>query len=423
MKKLFRILKNPYLLSVITKILLVLLGFFYSVCQSRFLGAALKGDVAYLTSVTTITSIVFGCGIHQAYPYFKKKTGRDMTPQFMKLAVGMLFVYLILAALLSFLLKADPSLSAILFMTPCFVYHKIVAYISMVENPNKKHLTELYANVLELLLVIVLWLTVPPTLLIGVLIYVVKDLFLAGVYSWRLRSALRKPESLTAAQVSEILKFGLFPMLVLLMSTLNYRVDIIMLKSHVSSAEVGVYSVGVMLAERVWMIPDAMKEVMISNLAKGKGAEELGFVVRLCNSSCLFVVLAIVALGKPFIHLFFGSEYSGAYSVTVVILIGVIFMIYYKMIAAYNIVHGKQKENFFFLVISVICNIFANLLLIPRYGNIGAAMASILSYAVSAFLFTRRFILETNAKITDLLLINREDLNRFRAALKTKQKK
>lgn len=415
MNKLKQIIKNPYVFSVISKFCVVLLGFLYTVCQSRYLGASLKGDVSYITSITSITSIVFGCGVHQAYPYFKKKTGQDVAPLFMKLSAGMLGIYLIIAVLATIILKADISLGAILILTPCLVYNKIVAYISMVENPNKKNFTELLANFVEVIVVVILWLIIPPTLFIGILIYVIKDVLLSVVYTYRLKKPLFAPVKLTASQSLEILKFGIFPMLVLLMTTLNYRVDVIMLKQFVTSAEVGIYSVGVMLAERVWMIPDALKEVMISNLAKGKGTDEVSFVIRICNTACIIVVLGIIALGQPFINLFFGMEYSAAYSVTVVILIGVIFMIYYKMIAAYNIVQGKQKENFFYLVVSVIGNVVANAILIPIYGNIGAAIASIFSYAISAFLFTHRFIKETGTKMSDMLIINKGDISRLKS--------
>ncbi len=411
--KLFRIFRNPYVFSVFSKITLVVLGFLYTVLMSRYLGASLKGDVAYITSVTSITCIIFGCGVHQAYPYFTKKTGENVAPIFMRLAVEMLAVYLIIAAALTLLLRADVSLGCILMLTPIFVYNRIVSYICMVENPNRKNLVDLIAALLEVVLIIVLWLLLKPTLLIGALIYLFKDVFLSCVYTWRMRHALVPFAKSSLSIRLEILKFGFFPMLLLLMSTLNYRVDVIMLKASVSSADVGIYSVGVMLAERVWLIPDALKEVMISNLAKGKGVEEVSFVIRLCNSSCILVVLAIVALGRPFINLFFGAEYAGAYTITIVILVGVLFMVYYKLIAAYNIVHGKQKENILFLLVSVASNLVANALLIPRFGNIGAALASILSYAVAAFLFTQRFARETGTKLGSMLFINRADLERL----------
>lgn len=413
-------LSNPYVFSIISKICIVLLGFAYSVCQSRYLGAALKGDVAYVTSITSITSIVFGCGVHQAYPYFKKKTGEDVAPLFMKLSVLMLAVYFAVAVIFTIVLRLDLSIGAVLILTPCLVYTKIVAYINMVENPNKKHATDLITNVLEVLIVIVFWATLKASLLIGLVIFAIKDIILSLIYTYRMRAPLTAPVKLDRSRCLEILRFGIFPMLMLLMTTLNYRVDVIMLKQFVPSADVGIYSVGVLLAERVWMIPDAMKEVMISNLAKGKGTEEVTFVIRVCNLACIVVVIGIVLLGQPFINLFYGAEYAPAYTVTVVILIGVLFMVYYKMIGSYNIVEGKQRENFIYLVISVVCNLALNALLIPKLGNIGAAVASIFSYAIAAGLFIQKFVRDYSVRIRDMLIPNRSDLLRLRQVISKK---
>lgn len=417
-----KILKNPYVFSVISKVLIVLLGFAYTVCQSRFLGASLKGDVAYIDSVTKVAFVILGLGIHQAYPYFKKKTGENVAPFFLRLTLLMTLSYFAVAVVLSLAFHSDIKLVAIFMLTPCLVYNRVVSYINMVETPNKKNVTELIVNFFEVIAVVILWAAFPPSVVWGVFLLLFKDLLLGIIYSWRLRKQFVTPAKVTLRGSWEVVKFGVFPMLALLMSSLNYRVDVIMLKHFVTSANVGVYSVGVMLAERVWLIPDAIKEVMISNLTKGKDYKEVSFVIRVCNTACILVVLGIVVLGQPFINLFFGAEYSKAYIVTVIILAGVVFMIYYKMIGSYNIVHGKQRENLLYLIVSVVTNVIANLIFIPRLGNNGAALASVLSYGMAAFLFTRRFSRETGEKITDMLLVNKEDIARVKEQLGRKKR-
>lgn len=417
MNKLGKAVKNPYVFSVLSKFCIVLLGFGYTVCQSRYLGPSLKGDVAYISSITQITSIVFGIGLHQAYPYYKKKTGKDVAPFFVKLTLAMTIIYTVIAVALSIFIHGDFKIVAIFMMTPLLVYNRIVAYINMVEAPNKKNATELIADVVLLVAVVILWITVPATVVWGVFLLLIKDLLLAIIYTYRLRKSITAPVKMEMKEIWGVLKYGIYPMLALLMTTLNYRVDVIMLKQFVTSADVGIYSVGVMLAERVWMIPDALKEVMISNLAKGKGTDEVSFVIRICNSACIIVVLGIVVLGQPFINIFFGMDYSSAYSITVVILVGVIFMVYYKMIGAFNIVEGKQRENFTYLIISVICNVILNAILIPIFGNIGAAIASIFSYAISAGLFIRKFLKENPVQMKDMLLINRGDIAKLKTQL------
>ena len=421
MSKFNNIFKNPYVFSVISKLLIVALGFAYSVCQARYLGTSLKGDVAYVDSVTKITLVLFGLGIHQAYPYFKKKTGQNVAPLFLRLTLLMTGVYLIIAVVLSASLRGDIKLVAIFMLTPVLVYNRIVSYINMVETPNKKNLTELIVNFFEVIAVIVLWICFPATIEWGLFLLLFKDLLLGIIYSYRLRKQFTTPVQMNKAMCLEIVKFGFFPMVALLMTTLNYRVDIIMLDHFVTSSDVGIYSVGVMLAERVWLIPDALKEVMISNLTKGKDYHEVSFVIRVCNTVCIFVVLGIVALGQPFINLFYGNDYADAYIVTVIILVGVIFMIYYKMIGSYNIVHGKQKENLIYLIASVITNIVANLILIPLVGNNGAAIASVLSYGMAAILFIHHFVKETGVKYKELLIVNRQDIINIKKKFKGKK--
>lgn len=416
--KIVKIVENPYIFSVLSKICIVFLGFGYTVCQSRYLGPSLKGDVAYISSITQITSIIFGCGIHQAYPYYKKKTVKNVAPFFTRLTIVVTLLYFVISIVLTGIIHNDVKLVAVFMMTPLLTYNRIVAYINMVEAPNKKNTTELLADSLLLIVVMILWGVVPESIFGGIFLLVFKDLILAIIYTYRLRKPIIASSKLNVVETIEVLRYGIFPMLALLMTTLNYRVDVIMLKQFVTSADVGVYSVGVMLAERVWLIPDALKEVMISNLAKGKGANEVGFVIRICNTTCVFVMLGIITLGYPFINMFFGNEYSGAYSVTVVIMIGVLFMVYYKIIGAFNIVEGKQKENFIYLIVSVICNIILNIVLIPIWGNIGAAIASVFSYAISAGLFLRKFISENPIKISAMIFINKSDIDRLRRIIK-----
>ena len=71
--------------------------------------------------------------------------------------------------------------------------------------------------------------------------------------------------------IVELLKFGFFPMLALLLTSLNYKIDIIMLNMsrNITMAQIGVYSIGVALADKTVYIPDAVKEILLSKLAKG----------------------------------------------------------------------------------------------------------------------------------------------------------
>lgn len=418
-------IRNPYVFSILTRIMMVLAAFLFTVIQSRFLGPELKGQVAVVNSYTGITSILFEFGIHQAYPYFKKNTDRDIQPVFLRIALLQLLINAAVSMLAILLLHQSlpAKYVAVLIINPFMVYNRVIAYISLVEMPNRKNLIESLTYVAELLLVIVLWCCAPASFAIGVAVIAFKDVVMSIVYTIQWRNKLFAAGDSVKNWVLKVLKFGFFPMLSVLMTTLNYRVDVIMLEGKVTDAAIGVYSIGVSLAERVWLIPDAMKGVLVSNVAKGKGPEEVASVIRICNTVCLCLILGLVALGEIFITLVFGAEYAGAYQVTLILLIGAVFMVYYKMIAAYNIVLGKQRISFLFLFISVVGNVLANWILIPKMGIYGAGFASVISYSICSLLFIVYFIRMTKIPLSQMLILSASDFKKIKAKLKRSSRK
>lgn len=416
--KVLGFIRNPYSFSLLTKIFSVLVGFLFTVFQARFLGAEIKGQVATVNSIVSIAAIVFALGIHQAYPYYKRNTDVDILPIFMKIAILLLTVYGIVAACTIAIFDLSAKYIAVMIFSPLMVYDAIVSYVTLIEAPNKRNITDMLVMFGELILVVVLWKTSEPTFILGVFIIAVKDITKAIIFTLGWRKRIFVPSESIWKWLPKLVKFGFFPMLSLLMATLNYRVDVIMLTGKVMDSAIGVYSVGVTVAERIWMIPDAMKGVMVSHIAKGKDASETAMVIRLCNTGCLILILGIIALGKPFISWVFGDEYQGAYQITLILLLGVFSMIYYKAIANYNIALGKQAISFILLTISVLSNIAANYILIPVWGIYGAGIASVISYTVCGILFIVFFCRTTHIPIGDLLFIKKSDLVKAKKMLR-----
>lgn len=416
-----KVIKNPYTFSVIAKCFAVFVGLVFTVFQSRYLGAEIKGQVATVNSIVSITSIVFGFGIFHAYPYFKRTSEVDIMPVFLKISLIQLAVYSVISAAAIFMMDLSPKMIAVLILTPMLTYDSVVSYITLVEVPNRRSATDMAVVFSELVLLLILWAVAPPSFIIGVFVITAKDVVKAILFTVWWKDRIFVPSESLLEWTPKLIRFGFFPMLSLLMTTLNYRVDVLMLNGRVPDASIGVYSVGVLLAERIWMVPDAMRGVMVSNITKGKDARETAFVIRVCNTVCLVVCLGIIVLGAPFLNLVFGSEYDGAYQVTLILLAGVFSMVYYRLIAAYNIVMGKQMVSFILLTIGVVSNVIANLALIPLWGIYGAGFASVISYAVCSLLFIIYFCKGTGISFLDMILINRADVEKLRSKFRKKR--
>ena len=121
--------------------------------------------------------------------------------------------------------------------------------------------------------------------------------------------------------------------------------------------------------------------------------------------ACLFFII----FGKILVSILFGDEFISSYTIILILLLGVFPMIFYKMIYAYNIVHGNKMINFYILLCAAMLNILLNIFLIPRMGILGAAWASVFSYFLSGLLFVFYFKRKTNIQYIDVIFIKKKD--------------
>ena len=94
-------------------------------------------------------------------------------------------------------------------------------------------------------------------------------------------------------------------------------------------------------------------------------------------------------------------------------------MVFFKMISQYNNVNGKQIVNVYLLLGTVISNIILNIIMIPKFNIIGAAVASLISYMICAIAFIVYFNKITNIPIRDMVFPTKDD---FKQILKIAKK-
>ena len=216
----------------------------------------------------------------------------------------------------------------------------------------------------------------------------------------------------TLKRMPEFVKFGFVYMLVSLCMNVNYKVDIQMLKyfDNVSYADIGIYSSGVSLATKIWLIPDAVKDILLSKLMKGGKETEVAKVLRVNLALCLLATLMLVVTGKPLVWLFYGESFADSYYVMIWMLIGVIGMIFYKMVYSYNVSRGRRWINLVILGTAAVVNVVGNLFAIPVWGIWGAAAVSVISYVVCGICFLVYFRIASGISMFKLIFVQREDI-------------
>jgi O-antigen/teichoic acid export membrane protein len=289
----------------------------------------------------------------------------------------------------------------------------------MVEKPTTRNVSNIIISVADVLVVAFFFMFTDANYKHLIYILIIQNVINLSISYADLKVNIKKLR-FSISEVAKYMKFGFVIMITLFLMTVNYRIDILMLQAapNVDKAAIGVYSVGVMLAEKVWLLPDSMKDILLSHLCKGADKEEVSKIIRVSLALTLILVAGVAIMGKPFISILYGSEYDGAYSITVIMLFGVIGMIFYKMVYAYNISQGKRGANLLFLVLAALVNVIGNTVFIPIWGAKGAAFVSVISYTICGIAFLVYFHKKTDSPYKEMLILKRTDLDVIKRLIK-----
>ncbi|MFR1851726.1 MAG: lipopolysaccharide biosynthesis protein [Clostridium sp.] len=401
---------NEYIFSVIAKFIGIFTGIIYTILFSRYFGAELRGQSSVILNYGEMISLVLCLGVYQAYPYFKKEFKKDIYIEYINYIFGLLVLYIIIACILILNIDFDITTKISIILAPILMGIKQLNYVVLIENSKLRNTSNIKLDIFDIVLLAVLMVFTKANLVLCILFLIVKHLvfLFIAISNLQIKISDIRP---TLKGIMPYIKYGIVPMLTVILMEINYKVDIIMLdRFYVSTTDIGIYSLGVMLAQKIWIITDALKDILLSKLAKGRTVDEVSKVTRISLFITILIIIGVICFGKPFIVLLYGKEYSGSYLVTLIIMAGVVGMVFYKMVYSYNVVNGHKNINLILLGIAALLNIIVNIVAIPHLGSLGAALASLVSYSICGIAFLMYFCIKTQTPIRNMLLINKNDI-------------
>ena len=168
------------------------------------------------------------------------------------------------------------------------------------------------------------------------------------------------------------------------------RVDQIMIGQMRGSAELGIYAVAVRLVEATYFIPTVVVASAFPAVLRARADGEAAFEARLerLYRSLAFagyaVVLPMSLLAWWYVPLLFGSAYRAAAPVTAALACSILFTNLGVARGAYLTAMNWMKAYLFTVALGCAVNVVLNLIWIPRWGAMGAALASCVAYWVAA---------------------------------------
>lgn len=189
----------------------------------------------------------------------------------------------------------------------------------------------------------------------------------------------------------EFLRQGWLIYLGSIFAVIYLKVDQVMLRWLSDTQEVGQYAVAAQLSEAWYFIPTAIIASFFPKLIKLREQDETLFMYRMQQlfDALLLMSLAVaitMTIAAPWIiAVFFGSDYEASASILVIHIWAAIFIFMRAAFSKWILIEGALIFSLITQGFGALVNVLLNLALIPEYGGIGAAYATLLSYAIASF--------------------------------------
>jgi len=179
------------------------------------------------------------------------------------------------------------------------------------------------------------------------------------------------------------------------------RIDQVMIKNMLDAKAVGNYAVAVRLSEVWYFIPMAITSSVFPAIINAKKVNEKLYYSRLQKLYDLMtwlaisIALPITLLANDIIRILFGTQYQAAAGALRINVWAGIFVFLGVASSQYLIAENYTKISFYRTFIGAVVNVILNIILIPKYGINGAAVATVVSQFTVAFMIV--FISKTRS--------------------------
>ncbi|MBE0417798.1 MAG: flippase [Coriobacteriia bacterium] len=206
-----------------------------------------------------------------------------------------------------------------------------------------------------------------------------------------------------------------------ILAFVNYRADVFLVNIFLNPALVGIYFVAVQVAERLWLPSKILSTVLLPRMAETHAKEGMADLTPIMSRLVLWTTVAIclfiAVVAGPVVRVLFGDAYMGAIPPLLWLLPGIALASSARIVANDFAARGHPEWNSMLSAAILVVNIAANIVLIPRYGINGAAIATTISYAFNMVTKTIIYSRVSNSPWHVQIIPRREDFQLMKVAL------
>ena len=411
-----------------TRLVTLCFGMVTGIITARALGPEGRGVFGLVAmfpnSLVTLTK--FGQGISAVYFIRREKEDASAVASNLVLialltAIGLTLVTLALhRLLLDSILRGVPlwALLAVLPLLPTLLLESHLYGVLQATDRFHVYNTRLIAeSIITLsgmtLALLVFRLGLPGALGVAVAVrlcmtlWVVATIHRGSPLTWRFDRAL----------FGRMWRYGLKSHAHTIASHFHFKADIYLVAYFLAPAQVAFYSIAARLAEHLLWFPQAVGMALFPRLAGSHPAEAHRMTAAAVRQTLVLSLLPGLVLGvfsRPLVMLWYGADYEPAAAPMRWVCLGIIMMSLYVLLSRNFTSRNRQGIKIFSAYLALGGNLLLNLVMIPSYGIVGAAMATACSYSAATLLLLVLFLRESHLPLSEVLILKRSDVENWR---------
>ena len=221
--------------------------------------------------------------------------------------------------------------------------------------------------------------------------------------------------------LKNLFSYGFKTYLSNILSIIHSRIDVFMINLFLNPLAVGFYSVSVAMAEKLWIISQSAGLMLFPRISVEKNEKNIkNFTPLVFRTTAIITIigsLLLYVLSDWLVILLFSKSFIQSIVPFKILLIGIIALGGAGILANDLYGRGKPLINTYVNLISVFLNITLNVIFIPKWGIIGAAWATSISYSVTLLVILIIYSKISKNKIKDIIFLKNSDLRLYRNIL------
>lgn len=390
--------------SVIGEIARYLLLLAASALVTNTFGVKIYGQYAYIISFITILITFSGLGIGSGVVYFGQKfrqTGQDSK------ARGLMgFAYMVVAAAgglltalvmifsepISKILLNSTEYSALLFRMAPLIFIESLYGLSLSIFKSMKRIARLslvrniFYHVIRITVILICFILLDIKNINGLIIstyaaYI--SVLLYSLYNQYKNQDIGKVDEISTTEKKDLIKYSLPLFMTSIIYVLLREADILMLGYMKTEDAVAVYKISVQICAIIPFLKHITSTFfgpMISSLYHAGKREEMINVYKTITKWSftvgVMVFLGIILFGESALHLF-GRDFIYGYKALVLVACGSLAGVITGQAGSMNSMTGHPRFSLVSSASSFTVNIILNVIMIPKLGIIGAAIATL----------------------------------------------